>query len=468
MYESKAKIMAPVLGAMVLGAATARAADAPDAPRVDDLKQQIQVLQERVRNLESGGTSTRPSVAADDPATISSVLADDAERRSRVLNLAAGGGLTAGYDKGFFLKSEDGNFLLKPSVNFQFRYVANERNDVGGASTEDQFSDGFEVRRARFRFDGNVISPKLTYSFVWDTNRAGGNVTLLDAWAQYQLTPDLAVKGGQFKESWDHERDVSGFQQLAVDRSLIDAFLGGNLTDRVQGVSLILGGTKDRPYRAELAYHDGANSKNTNFQDYPTGASASVVNAATHWGTGLRGEYKLSGDWANYKDFTAKGTKNNLLVVGGGAEYSDHIGYNVLLATADVQWELADRLGIFGAVNASYNDPHSGSSNSSRTDYGALVQAGYLLNKKWEVFGRYDFVKLDEDAVPAGAEDLIQEITAGFNYYLGPDGNALHRAKFTVDFTYLPDGSPSDQTQAGVLASDGDEFLLRAQFQLML
>jgi len=97
-----------------------------------------------------------------------------------------------------------------------------------------------------------------------------------------------------------------------------------------------------------------------------------------------------------------------------------------------------------------------------------LVQAGYLLNKKWEVFGRYDFVKLDEDAVPAGAEDLIQEITAGFNYYLGPDGNALHRAKFTVDFTYLPDGSPSDQTQAGVLASDGDEFLLRAQFQLML
>ena len=209
-------------------------------------------------------------------------------------------------------------------------------------------------------------------------------------------------------------------------------------------------------------------ARNTNFQDFPTGSAAGVVSAATHWGAGLRGEYKLSGDWANYKDFTAKGSKADLLVIGGGAEYTDRVGNDVLLATADVQWELADRLGVFGAVNASITDPHNGTSNISRTDYGALVQAGYLLNKKWEVFGRYDFVKLDEDAVAAGKEDFFHEITAGFSYYLGPDGSALHRAKFTVDVSYLPNGAPSDQTQAGVLASDDDQFLLRAQFQIML
>ena len=59
-------------------------------------------------------------------------------------------------------------------------------------------------------------------------------------------------------------------------------------------------------------------------------------------------------------------------------------------------------------------------------------------------------------------------MTAGLNYYFGPDGTALHRAKFTVDFTYLPNGAPSDQTQSGVLASDDDELLVRAQFQLLL
>jgi predicted porin len=422
------------------------------------LKQQIHALQERVRSMESGDA---------DRQTVSAVL-DDADRRSRPLTLATTGGLTAGYDKGFFIKSDDGNFLLKPAVQFQFRYVANNRDDVGGSSEEDSFTDGFEVRRARFRFDGNVLSPKLTYSFVWDTSRAGGAVSLLDAWAQYQLTPDLALKGGQFKESVFHERDVSGYQQLAVDRTLNDALLGGNITDRVQGVSLILGGTKDRPYRVEAAFHDGANSRNTNFQDVPTGASATVAAGATHWGAGVRGELKLSGDWANYKDFTAKGSKENLLVIGGGADYTDRAGNDVLLTTADVQYELADRLSVYGAVHADFTDPHDSTDNISRTDYGALVQAGYLLNKHWEVFGRYDFVKLDEDAVAAGAEDLFHEVTAGLNYYLGPDGSALHRAKFTIDVTYLPNGAPSDQTQSGILASDGDEFLLRAQFQLLL
>ena len=468
MYERKAKVLAPLFGVVALGAATARAAEAPAGPSVDALKQQIQSLQARVQSLEATATTAEAGGAADESAQISHALSSDAERRSRVLNLAASGGLTAGYDKGFFIKSDDGSFLLKPSVNFQFRYVANDRNDVGGASTDDSFADGFEARRARFRFDGNIISPKLTYSFVWDTARAGGAVTLLDSWAQYQLTPDLAVKGGQFKESWAHERDVSGFQQLAVDRTLVDALLAGNLTDRVQGVSLILGGTKDRPYRVEVAYHDGANSKNTNFQDFPSGAAAAVVGGATHWGAGLRGEYKLSGDWANYKDFTAKGSKADLLVIGGGADYTDRVGNDVLLTTVDAQWELADRLGVYGAAHANFTDPHSGTTNISRTDYGGLVQAGYLLNKKWEVFGRYDFVKVDEDAVAAGKEDFFHEVTAGFNYYLGPDGSALHKAKLTVDFTYLPNGAPSDQTQSGVLASDDDEFLVRAQFQIML
>ena len=464
MYERKVKVRSAMIGAVVLGAATARvsrAADAAVEPHVEQLKQQIQALQERVNSLESSAT-TQPVTIESVPQDVSSAVAVDADQRSRVFDLASSGGLTAGYDKGFFLKSDDGSFLLKPSVHFQFRYVANSRDDVGGASDDDSFADGFEARRTRFRFDGNVFSPKLTYSFVWDTNRAGGAVSLLDAWAQYQLTPDLAIKGGQYKESWSRERDVSGFQQLAVDRTIVDALIGGTITDRVQGVSLVLGGTKDRPYRAEVNFHDGANSRNTNFQDGTAAATA------THWGAGFRGEYKLSGDWASYKDFTAKGTKENLLVVGGGAEYTDRVGNDVLLATADVQYEVSDRLGIFGAVHGAFTDPHDSTDNASRTDYGAILQAGYLLNKKWEVFGRYDFVKQDEDAVADGAEDTFHEITGGVNYYLGPDGSWLHRAKLSADVVYLPNGAPSDQTQAGILAADDAEFLFRAQLQIQL
>ena len=468
MSKWKTRVVIPVVGAVSLGGMTAAASEPAAGVPVEDLKQQIQVLQDRVNSLERNTPSTPTAGGPAEDERLSAIVADDAERRSRVFSLAAGGGLTAGYDKGFFIKSDDGAFLLKPALQAQFRYVANSRSDVGGASEEDSFVDGFEFRRARFRFDGNAFSPKLTYSFVFDTSRTNGAVSLLDAWAQYQVSPDLALKGGQFKESWAHERDVSGYQQLAVSRSLNDALLGGNITDRVQGLALVLGGTKERPYRVELAYHDGANSRNTNFQDFPSGASAGVQAGATHWGGGLRGEYKLSGDWANYKDFTAKGTRENLLVIGGGADYTDRVGNDVLLTTVDAQYELADRLGVYTALHANFTDPHDGTDNVSRTDYGALVQAGYLLNKKTEVFGRFDVVILDEDAVAAGAEDTFPEVTAGFNYYLGPDGSYLHRAKVSVDVTYLPNGAPSDQTQDGILASDDDQFLVRAQFQIML
>jgi predicted porin len=225
----------------------------------------------------------------------------------------------------------------------------------------------------------------------------------------------------------------------------------------VQGVSLVYGGTKTDVFRGELAYHDGANSRNTNFQD-----------GTTNWGAGVRGEYKAFGDWANYKDLTAKGDKENLLVIGTGADYTDRDGANVLLATVDAQYELADRLAVYGAVHGAYTDPHEATGNDSTFNWGVLGQVGYLVSKQWEVFGRYDVVKLDEDAVASGAEDTFHEFTAGVNYYLGKDGVYLHRAKLTLDVGYLPNGAPSDQTQAGILAATDDEFYVRAQFQLLL
>jgi len=435
------------------------AAETPAEPSREELQQQIEALKQRVQSLEGADrptTAPAPASAPTPSAAIDEVLGD-ADRRSRPVFAAAGGALTAGYDKGFFIKSDDGNFLLKPAINVQFRHVSNFEEDGRQDGNDDSFQSGFEVRRARFRFDGNAFSPKFTYSFVWDTARAGGTVSLLDAWGQYAFADKWAIKVGQFKESVFHERDVSGFAQLAVDRSLNDALLGGTLTDRVQGVSLIHGGGKDDAARFEFAFHDGANSRNTDFRD-----------GATNWGSGLRGEFKFGGDWANYKDFTAKNSKENLLVLGAGAEYTDRDGADVLLATADAQYEVADRFSVYGALHGAYADPHSGTGDPTRFDWGALAQVGYLLNSKWEVFGRYDVVLLDDEALEDGDEDTFHEVTAGVNYYLGPDGSHLHRAKLTADVTYLPNGAPSDQTQSGVLAGEGDQFIVRAQFQLQL
>ena len=133
-----------------------------------------------------------------------------------------------------------------------------------------------------------------------------------------------------------------------------------------------------------------------------------------------------------------------------------------------MQWENAHGLGLYGAAVGVARDLGSGAAggfppDGSFYDWGVLVQGGYLVNEKWELFARYDITILDEDSLPADAEDTVHEITVGTNYYF-----YKHNVKFTLDAVYLPNGSPNDQTVLGVLASDDDEFVLRAQIQLFL
>lgn len=427
------KKIAPLIAA-VLAASTGAIADTVTEPTYEQLRQQIAELQQRLDQIET----TRVN-AADTDRVVAEVL-NDAHRRSQLLAVE---GLTAGYNRGFFIRSADGSFQLKPSLAVQFRYVANL---TGGENSDGQ--DGFEIRRLRPRIDGNVFSPNLTYSFQWDVARNGGNVTLLDAWAQYKFGEDWAIRIGQFKESVFHERDIGFTRQLAADRSILDS-IAGNETDRVQGVALLYGGGKEDSLRAEVAFHDGANSKNTDFR-----------NNSSHFGVGGRVEYRVSGNWADYRDFTAKGTTTDLLVVGAGADFTQTGDTDVIRSVIDVQWEYASGLGVFGAVYGRFTN-----SDDNRTDYGASVQVGYLLNPSWEVFGRYSVLRFDD---VGGDDRTVHEIVGGVTRYLGPNGSYKHSAKATVDVVYLPNGFPTDQTGSGILAGDGDEVVLRAQFILSL
>ena len=96
-------------------------------------------------------------------------------------------------------------------------------------------------------------------------------------------------------------------------------------------------------------------------------------------------------------------------------------------------------------------------------DWGALFQAGYMIDKNIEIFGRWDVTVLDKDLLAAGEDDTLNEFTIGANYYIYG-----HNAKFTVDIGYLPDGSPVSAGGLGVLATGDDEIVLRAQLQLAI
>jgi hypothetical protein len=438
----KLRMLPAIAAAFVAsGSAIAWAADAA----VEDLRSQINALQSKVASLEAKSVT-----AADVDAKVQKVL-EDAERRSQL----GGGTMLAGYQNGkFIIQSADGNYLINPNIQFQLRYIANSVSDDG--SGDDEIDTGFELRRLKLGFAGNAITPDLTYNFVWATDRKSGNFKLEDAWVRYQISKPWAVFGGQFKDFAFHEKSVSSKRQLAVERSLMNELLAGGHTDYVQGIGVAW---QNETLRAQLAFHDGAKSSNTNWEDYTTDAVSGKTSGSHFGGTGRVEWMAVGNSWKQYDDFSALKNKEDLLVFGAGANLTQAGSADVFYHTVDVQWEpqAVRGLSLYAALVGRSSDDGS----LSTYDYGALVQAGYLFTDKWEVFGRYDVTRYEEVAV--GAEDTYHEITTGVNYYL-----AGHNAKFTMDLTYLPNGSPAKQDGLGFVGSDESQVIGRVQFQLLL
>ena len=403
-------------------------------------------------------------------------------------------GFTAGYSHGkFLIQDASGNFVLNPNLQLQARYILNYResdavgSDGGGDNTT---QDGFEIRRMKFGFDGNIFGRDLTYKFQWDVESNGGSPLLEDAWVRLALSrvlgdgaTDWAVRIGQFKDPWNHEEMTSSKRQLAVERSLLNEAIGGRLTKYVQGAALIWDdGPGGSPFRAEIGFTDGPNTRNTNFTNTGGGLPTTFPGEQNpQWGAFARVECIARGDWKQYDDFTALGNTQDLLVFGIGASYAEVHHSDILFHTADVQYE-SGNLGLYAAYVGLYNEPNGGipgtdldptlagdqlkQASGHAYEWGFLVQAGYMLNDKWELFGRFDETFLNDNRLPPNASENFPEITIGVNHYLHG-----HAAKFTLDGVWLPNGAPDgDFTGTGILGPDGDEnqFALRAQFQLLM
>lgn len=441
------KSLATIIVALVLVSSSAIAQ--MNTVRIEQLQSQIDALKSDLAQLRA-----RPHFDSEDVDAVVRAVMADARRQSDPIgpllpNLAGADG------DGFYLKSDDGNYLLRPVVQFQFRGVASHRSQTPERASDTQ--SGFEIRRMEFSVEGHAISPRLTYEFKWVTERDGGGFILEDAYLQYEFRKGWAVLFGQFRDPVFHEELVSSKYLLAADRTLVNTMLGAQ-TGFVQGVSLVYG-DRDTPLHAALAFHDGAGSINTPFTD-----SVGEPGFVEHFGISSRIEYKLAGDWKNYKDFTALGTGRDLLVIGAAADWTQGAGIDAIFATVDAQWKTAGGLGTYGALLFNYLGQRD--AGDDQFDFGALIQTSYLFTPNWEVFARYDFTSID--AHSSAAADFINEFTFGFNRYLGVNGRLGHRAKLTFDATYLPQGSPIDATGLGILAGDDAEFVLRGQFQLVL
>jgi hypothetical protein len=435
---TKRTISALLTAALGLGATAAWA----DQPGQAELQKQLEQLQQQVKELQAQRAA--PAYTAGDvDATVDSVLHDSA-RRSQLL--AETGGFMGGWmDDKFTIRSEDGNYSMSPGIQMQFRSVTTYNQNANNG--KDNTDNGFEVRRLKFSLDGTAITKNLYYNFVWATDRKTGNLVNEEAYVQYKFADNFSVKAGQYKELIYQETMTSSKRVMGVERTLAAQFLfGGDAYS--QGVELDY--TDNNALQALLGFSDGYNSFNTNFQDPPTNGF--------DFGVYGRVNFKVFGDWKSYADQTALNNKHDLLVIGAGGDWSQADSMNTYRHAIDIQWETGP-FGVFAGFVGRYTDTSGAASN---WDWALVGQVGYMLNAQWEVFGRYDYVKLDN--VASGSEDTFHEVTAGVNYYMHN-----HNAKITVDVGWLPNGSPNNQDGAGILANNGDnEYYIRGQFQLLL
>lgn len=478
MFSAKQGLLPAVMACAIgLGVSAARADDASSA----QLEQKVDQLQAKVDSLEAAQAQQ-----ADMTAAVQAVVAD-ADGRTQMMG-SIPSGLTYTSATGLTFTTDDGNFSLHPWMLGQFRGVGNYRDSInsatgGGAdapATGSNSQSGFEIRRLEFGVDGNIYSPNLKYFLQVEANRAGGGVLLDDAYMTYRLsdTSPWTLQAGQFKDIVWHESNLDDAHQLLADTSMVGALIGGEIAsstggfgstqERVQGIAATY---QVDTLRAEAAFHDGYDSGNTKFFD-----STLTAGVLENWGLSGRVEYKVMGDqtaWNEYNQFSALDATSEMLIVGGGMDLTQAGGDDGVLYTVDAQYDNPSGLSLYAAYLGNYiSVRHTIPSLAvplQQGDYdnsGVLVQAGYMFNHQWEGFARYDYTGLSGNFGDSiyGREHAVHEMTLGVNYYLYGQ-----RAKFTLDGTYLPNGSPVDADGLGILKDDGHgEVVGRLQVQLLI
>lgn len=426
-----------VLSAFLAPAVGAPAGDlSPEKKR--DLSQRIDALREEISLLEGGahGEWLGAQRAAEIGALVEDVLAD-ADTRAGLLE----NGALAGYDKGFFVASPDGDFRLRINGRLQTRFVYNHQDD--GPEDDDRWS--FENRRFRMAFSGHVFDPTWRYKIGGAFDRDGGVFETSDVYIEKDLGDGWSLRAGQFKGPFLREFNQSAFRQLAVDRSLVNAAFNQGRSD---GVQLSWEGER---FAAYGLISDGFGNDDTAALDEDTEIAL----------TG-RVEWLAAGGWKQFRDFTSWSDDEFGLLLGAAAHYEkDEYGTAAGPEEETFTWTIDGSAefggaGLFAAFVGRHLD------TASQDQYGLVVQGSIFLSPdEWESFARYEWG--DDDATG----DDLSLLTAGVNRYF-----AGHDLKLTIDVGYAFNAVGDFWASSGAAwRTDADgadgQAVLRTQFQLL-
>ncbi len=420
-----------------------------------------------------GGASALAQTANLDAARArnAELTADAAERQSL---LAAD---TSAGEGGFTISDASGDYTLNIQGQLQVRYQINVRGTPPAAGDED-VTLGFENRRSKIWFSGNIGSPDWGYHIETMYMYGGsGGIGLGDAYITHNIDDNWSVQAGQFKLPFMRESTVDSRYQLAHERSTTDFVF--NL-GRSEGIQLNF---TQEDFRFMVAYSNGgktpdgvpaASTANTPF------ASASHSDFAF---TG-RGEYKIQGDWDVFDDFTSFQGSENAYMVGGAIHYQN--GNSTSTGTAPTADVSLLSFTVDGSVEGNgwnayaaliwASEENNTGAGLDTDEFGFVLQGGYFVTADDELFGRYDITMADDAREPAGTTtaDPFQALTFGWNHYFIPES---HAAKLTAGVQLFLSESAGESSAllpgganvgGGLLAdTDSGQFDLFGQMQLL-
>ena len=357
------------------------------------------------------------------------------------------------FGKGFYnVVAADSSYSMNLAARIQSLYIGEwDVNDEDGIHNS---SSQFLIRRARLKFGGFVLNPKVKYKIELGlTNKDQGKVAsdnnmapkmILDAVVKWNFYKNFTLWAGQTKLPGNRERVISSANLQLVDRSLVNKVFN---IDRDMGVQLrhyfTLGKNFTVVESLAMSQGEGRNLVQDNLGGYQWTARVEVYPF---------GKFKGKGD---YVGGAVKRQQTPKLAIGATYDINnnavkdrsnmgsymlidDGLGYyetNINSIFIDAMFKYQGFSFMAEYANRQADNPIAVNSDGSETGDvvdvgdGLNLVSGYLFDNDVELTGRYTTISLDKEIT---GSDFQSQYTFGLSKYFKG-----HKLKVQTDVSYL-------------------------------
>lgn len=351
----------------------------------------------------------------------------------------------AGWDNGFYIKSEDGDFKMNIGGRIQMQEVIQKRSATEATpgnvarTAPNNFSDTFKIRRARVQTTGALFE-KLEWFTILNTGTgAAGAATFNTIWMAgftYNFTDYFRVSSGMVQLPMDRMGENSSAWFLGIEPPLTATQEDG-LKDRTIartsfGLPFDLGIRIDGDVGQRFSYALAAGN----------GSGDRALNANNELSYGARAQVNVMGKVDYMEPDFAWSEKPNLSIgLGTGFEDEDQPDGNVAGINRLWSWsasgDIAFRYRGFSLNTEAYHrilklDAVSiEDTNRDRKlrDIGYYANAGYFVVPK-----KVEFMLTAAQIFREGADNNSNEFGGGLNWYI-----KQNKVKMQLDYTNVLD-----------------------------